>query len=65
MTEFFYGKVDKLFTKDYELSESEKIKWGRHIFLVELFEKGTEIEEITRIAGLSEEEVDEFFLRLY
>lgn len=57
--------MDKLFYKEFELSGSEKEKWDRHIFLVELFEKGVEIEEIAKIAGLSEKEMDELFPRLY
>ncbi|NHC42658.1 hypothetical protein G6549_22300 [Bacillus sp. MM2020_1] len=57
--------MDKLFNKEFELSRSDKEKWDRHILLVELFEKGVEIEGIAKIAGLSEEEMDEHFSRLY
>jgi hypothetical protein len=58
-------KMDKLFNKEFGLSGRDKEKWDRHILLVELFEKGVEIEEIAKIAGLSEEEMDEHFSRLY
>jgi hypothetical protein len=57
--------MDKLFDKEFELSGSEKEKLDRHIFLVELFEKGVEIEEIAKIAGLTEKEMDEHFPRLF
>lgn len=45
--------MDELFNKEFELSGSEKEKWDRHIFLVGLFEKGVEIEEIAKIAEIS------------
>lgn len=57
--------MDKPFYKDFELSGSEKEKWNRHIFLIEQYEKGVEMEEIAKIAGLSEEEMDELFPILY
>ncbi|WP_157406181.1 hypothetical protein [Neobacillus drentensis] len=57
--------MDKLFNKEFELSGSDKEKWDLHILLIKLFEKGVEIEEIAKIAGLSEEEMDEHFSRLY
>jgi lambda repressor-like predicted transcriptional regulator len=57
--------MNKLFYKNFELTGSEKEKWERHIILVELFEKGVEIEEIAKIAGLTEKEMDELFPRLY
>ena len=57
--------MDKAFLSEFELSGSEKEKWERELLIVELFEKGVEIEEIAKIAGLSEEEMDEKFPRLY
>jgi hypothetical protein len=57
--------MDKLFNQGFELSESEKEKWARHLIMVELFEKGVEIEEIAKIVGLSEKEMDEFFPRIF
>ena len=43
----------------------KKKSGNANILIVELFEKGVEIEEIAKIAGLSEEEMDEKFPRLY
>ena len=57
--------MDKAFLSEFELSGSEKEKWERELLIIELFEKGVEIEEIAKIAGLSEEEMDEKFPRLY
>ena len=57
--------MDKLFFSKFELSGSEKEKWERHRMIDELFEKGLEIEEIAKIVGLSEEEMEENFPRLY
>ncbi len=57
--------MDKAFLSEFELSGSEKEKWERELLIMDLFEKGVEIEEIAKIAGLSEEEMDEKFPRLY
>lgn len=57
--------MDKPFLKEFELTGKEKEKWERHIKIVDLYEKGVEIEEIAKIMNLSEEEVDEMFPRLY
>ncbi|MEH7544953.1 MULTISPECIES: hypothetical protein [Bacillaceae] len=57
--------MDKSFYKEFELSGRENEKWERDKLVIELFEKGVEIEEIARIAGLSEEKMDELFPRLY
>ena len=57
--------MDKAFLSEFELSGSEKEKWERELLIIELFEKGVEIEEIAKIAGLSEEEMDKKFPRLY
>jgi HSP20 family molecular chaperone IbpA len=57
--------MDNFFLEFEELRGKEKEKWERHKMLIELFEKGVEIEEIAKIAGLSEEEIDEFFPKLY
>jgi hypothetical protein len=53
------------FLDDFELKGSEKEKWERYLFINKLFEDGVEIEEIAKLAGLTEEEVDEHFPRLY
>jgi hypothetical protein len=58
-------KMDYQFLNDFELKGREKEKWERHMFIVKLFEDGVEIEEIAKLAGLSEEEVNELFPRLY
>ena len=57
--------MNKALLSEFELSGSEKEKWERELLIIELFEKGVEIEEIAKIAGLSEEEMDEKFPRLY
>lgn len=57
--------MEKPFDKEFKLSGSDKDDWDRHILIVKLFEQGVEIEEIAKIAGLSEEEVEERFPRLY
>lgn len=48
--------------KEFDGNEKD---WERHFMIVELFEKGVSVEEIARIVGLTKEEVDEFFPRLY
>lgn len=57
--------MDESNNKEFELRRREKEKWERHIFLIKLYEQGVDMEEIARIAGLSEEEMDEVFPRLY
>lgn len=57
--------MDKLSFEEFELHGCEKEKWELHKLLINLFEKGVEIEEIAKIAGLSEEEMDELFPSLY
>lgn len=57
--------MDKLSFEEFELHGCEKEKWELHKLLIKLFEKGVEIEEIAKIAGLSEEEMDELFPSLY
>lgn len=56
--------MEKPFYKEFELSGSEKDKWERELLIKKLFEQGVEIEEIAKIAGLTDEEVEERFLWL-
>lgn len=46
-------------------SNNEKLEWERHFKMVHLYEKGVEIEEIMRIVGLPEEDIDKYFPKLY
>jgi hypothetical protein len=54
--------MEKPFYKEFEISGSEKDKWECELLIKKLFEQGV---EIAKIAGLSDEEVDERFLWLY
>lgn len=56
--------MNKSKSNRFELIELDE-KWKRHFRIVRLFEQGVEIEEIAKIEGLTEEEVDEMFPRLY
>ncbi|MEO2075876.1 MAG: hypothetical protein ABGX20_10940 [Bacillus sp. (in: firmicutes)] len=56
--------MEKPFYKEFGLSGSEKDKWERELLVKKLFEQGVEIEEIAKIAGLTDEEVEERFLWL-
>ncbi|WP_413299652.1 hypothetical protein AA0X95_16440 [Bacillus sp. 1P10SD] len=56
--------MEKPFYKEFGFSGSEKDKWERELLIKKLFEQGVEIEEIAKIAGLTDEEVEERFLWL-
>ena len=58
-------EMDKQFYEEIELSGSDKEKWEQHFMIIKLFEKGVELEEIAKIAGLSDEEMDDLFPELY
>ncbi|MFE8696144.1 hypothetical protein ACFYKT_07235 [Cytobacillus sp. FJAT-53684] len=57
--------MEKGYNGEFELEGKEKEKWERHLMLTELYIKGVEIEKIAKIAGLTKEEVDEHFPRIY